>query len=85
MLRILLLDPHWQGMDGLVWAVLLVCVAVPVGGVVYLVNRHVARQWDRRWNGAPARPSASERLLRMTILAFLVVTALVVGALLWAA
>jgi 4-hydroxybenzoate polyprenyltransferase len=83
MLLILLLDPHWEGLDGVVWALFLLCLAVPVGVVGYLVNRHVARQWDRQWNGAPARPTASERLLRNTIFAFLAVTALVVGALLW--
>lgn len=84
MLFTLLLDPHWEGLNGLVWALFFLVLAVPVAFVVYLVKRHVDHQLDQAWHGVNSREQAANRLLRNTILGMLAVTLLVIGLLVWA-
>jgi uncharacterized membrane protein len=52
--------------------------------VVYLLNRYVARQRDREWNGVTAREKTSTHLLRNVVLGALAVTIVVFGLLLFA-
>ena len=52
--------------------------------VVYLLNRYVARQRDRAWNGVTEQEKTRARLLRTVVLGALAVTIVMYGLSLFA-